>query len=273
MTDHAEAGPNSRNLCDSLLAEMLALHPGVTRDELGRGCAFYQPGNRRFAYVFHSPEAHVHVFVRRAVAFDASSLPEGVGVSFPGVDGDFTGFRRGARPGEGPSEAERGVNRKKGPKTIRFSLKLAAPAAVRGVAKVLSDVAYPLSLKKSKQPKGITRPANSPPEEVLLSPTFSEGTVQRIAVNRYERDPRAREACIAHYGAVCCVCGFDFAAAYGEVMAGFTHVHHLKPLSTVGDGYVVDPVQDLRPVCPNCHAVIHRREPPYSVEEVQQLLR
>jgi 5-methylcytosine-specific restriction protein A len=75
------------------------------------------------------------------------------------------------------------------------------------------------------------------------------------------------------YWTVCCVCGFDFVATYGEVMAGFTHVHHLKPLATIGGGYQLDPVQDLRPVCPNCHAVIHRREPPYTIEEVRQLLR
>jgi len=33
-----------------------------------------------------------------------------------------------------------------------------------------------------------------------------------------------------------------------------------------------DPIRDLRPVCPNCHVVIHRREPPYSIDEVRQLL-
>jgi predicted HNH restriction endonuclease len=97
--------------------------------------------------------------------------------------------------------------------------------------------------------------------------------VQQILVNRYERDPHAREACIARYGTVCYVCGFDFSSRYGEVMAGFIHVHHLLPLASVGVGYQVDPERDLRPVCPNCHAVIHRREPPYSIEEVQQFIR
>jgi hypothetical protein len=111
------------------------------------------------------------------------------------------------------------------------------------------------------------------PDEVPPGTVHIEGSVRRVKVNRYERDPKAREACIAHYGTVCYVCGFDFAAVYGEVMAGFTHVHHLKPPATVGDSYRVNPVQDLRPVSPNCHSVIHRREPPYSIEEVQQLLQ
>jgi 5-methylcytosine-specific restriction enzyme A len=56
-------------------------------------------------------------------------------------------------------------------------------------------------------------------------------------------------------------------------MMGFIHVHHLTPLSSLGTDYEVDPIRDLRPVCPNCHAVLHRREPPYSPEEVQQFLQ
>ena len=34
------------------------------------------------------------------------------------------------------------------------------------------------------------------------------------------------------------------------------------------DGYDVDPINDLMPVCPNCHAMLHRRTPPFSVEEL-----
>jgi 5-methylcytosine-specific restriction endonuclease McrA len=111
------------------------------------------------------------------------------------------------------------------------------------------------------------------PEEVPNGSAYSEGSVQRILINRYERDPRAREDCIRHYGTTCFLCGFDFVAVYGEVMAGFTHVHHLNPLSCVGADYEVDPIEDLRPVCPNCHAVLHRREPPYSLDEVRELLQ
>lgn len=117
------------------------------------------------------------------------------------------------------------------------------------------------------------RPAASPPEEILPGSTFVEGNVTRIVVNRYERDPHAREACITHYGARCFPCGFDFGATYGQVVDGFIHVHHLKALSAIGAQYDVDPIRDLRPVCPNCHAVIHRREPPYSIEEMIALLQ
>ena len=110
------------------------------------------------------------------------------------------------------------------------------------------------------------------PEEIPSGATYVEGSVKRVLVNRYERDPGARETCIRHYGTTCAACGLDFIAAYGEVAAGIIHVHHLIPLSEVGPDYVVDPVADLRPVCPNCHTVIHHRAPPYSVEDVRQFI-
>lgn len=110
-------------------------------------------------------------------------------------------------------------------------------------------------------------------EEVASDSTYSEGGVQQILVNRFERDPKARRDCIAHYGAVCFICFFDFRTFYGTVMEGFIHVHHLRPLSSIGAEYRVDPIQDLRPVCPNCHAVAHRKDPPYHPEEVRELLK
>jgi 5-methylcytosine-specific restriction protein A len=67
-------------------------------------------------------------------------------------------------------------------------------------------------------------------------------------------------------------CSFHFTQSYDDVGEGFIHVYHLKPLSEVASGYKVDPIQYLRIVCPNCHALIHRRDPPYSSEELRELL-
>jgi hypothetical protein len=111
-----------------------------------------------------------------------------------------------------------------------------------------------------------------PPEEVQEGSAYREGSVQRILVNRYERDPQAREDCIKHYGPTCVVCGFNFGAVYGPLAEGFIHVHHVKSLSEIGEEYVVDPVADLRPVCPNCHAVLHLGGECRRIEEVSQLL-
>ncbi len=111
------------------------------------------------------------------------------------------------------------------------------------------------------------------PEEVLNTDTFREGATSQLLVNAYERSPVARQKCIAHYGTSCSICGFDFSEIYGRVGDGLIHVHHLTPLSDIGQEYEVDPIRDLRPVCPNCHAVIHRRNPPYSIREVKDFLR
>ena len=91
-------------------------------------------------------------------------------------------------------------------------------------------------------------------------------------MNAYERSRKAGELCVDHYGYDCSVCGFDFGGAYGEVGEDFIHVHHLMPLSEISGEYRVDPVRDLRPVCPNCHAMIHRRTPPYGIEELREIV-
>ncbi|HEX2822170.1 MAG TPA: hypothetical protein VHO07_18675 [Streptosporangiaceae bacterium] len=110
------------------------------------------------------------------------------------------------------------------------------------------------------------------PEEPPLGQSFPEGTVTQVTVNKYERDPRARQACLNHFGYRCCVCDLDFEERYGELGRGFIHVHHLKELSTVGPDYQVDPLGDLRPVCPNCHAMLHKVSPAMSVEELRRKL-
>ena len=99
-----------------------------------------------------------------------------------------------------------------------------------------------------------------------------EGAKYRITVNAYKRDPRARPLCIDEYGPMCIICGFSFGAVYGSVGEGFIHVHHVRPLSEISGEYEVDPVADFRPVCPNCHAVLHRRTPGFSIEEVRAIL-
>lgn len=111
------------------------------------------------------------------------------------------------------------------------------------------------------------------PEEIFDNENLYEGSKQRVIVNAYERNPQARKACISHYGTRCQICGFDFAQKYGIVGRGLIHVHHLKPLCDIGEEYKVDPIRDLCPVCPNCHTIIHRRNPPYTIEEVREFLR
>lgn len=101
---------------------------------------------------------------------------------------------------------------------------------------------------------------------------YTEGAPNQVTLTRYERNPYARKICIEHYGCTCVVCGFNFQDKYGEVGKDFIHVHHLTKIAEIGKPYRVDPINVLRPVCPNCHAIIHRRKEPYSIEEVKQFI-
>jgi 5-methylcytosine-specific restriction enzyme A len=112
-------------------------------------------------------------------------------------------------------------------------------------------------------------PPHKPPD--FIPPLF-EGTAYQIELTAFERNPEARCRCIEHYGPRCVACEFDFGATYGAVASGFIHVHHLVPLSEIGEAYVVDPIADLNPLCPNCHAVAHLRTPPYTIENIKAFL-
>jgi len=110
------------------------------------------------------------------------------------------------------------------------------------------------------------------PDEVVAPEKVFEGAKQEVVVNRYERSLSARIACIEKWGVSCAVCGFNFEQSYGDIGAGYIHVHHLKPLGEVGGRYKLDPIKDLRPVCPNCHAMLHRQMPALAIEELQRIV-
>ncbi|HEY9355874.1 MAG TPA: HNH endonuclease, partial [Arthrobacter sp.] len=103
--------------------------------------------------------------------------------------------------------------------------------------------------------------------------TYPDAAVARAAVNRYERDPEARRACIAHRGTNCAACGFSFELAYGELGKDFIDVHHVVPASQLGNGYLLDPLTDLVPLCANCHAMAHYGvSSPRSEAELRHLI-
>ena len=101
---------------------------------------------------------------------------------------------------------------------------------------------------------------------------FIEGATRQVLINQYERDSRARSACIRRWGMACFVCGFDFQKAYGDMGRGFIHVHHLTDIASIGVEYEVDPHADLRPVCPNCHAMLHTQRPAIDIDELKSML-
>ena len=106
-----------------------------------------------------------------------------------------------------------------------------------------------------------------------LDKSYIEGRLFPAFTTRHERDPAARRACIEIHGASCAVCGFNFEDVYGEHGRGFIHVHHLTPLADSDGPNPVDPAEDLRPVCPNCHYMLHRNEELLSPEELKSILQ
>lgn len=114
-------------------------------------------------------------------------------------------------------------------------------------------------------------PADEADPVLPVPGTLPQEALIRVGVNRHERNPHARRVCLAHHGTSCAACGFSFEAAYGQEGEGFIHVHHLVPASQLGPGYELDPVGDLVPLCPNCHAMAHRRQIPYTVAELRAL--
>ena len=110
------------------------------------------------------------------------------------------------------------------------------------------------------------------PDELEPGPKYAEGAKRQIRVNAYERNPKARAACLKHHGYDCAVCRFNFESRYGAIGREFIHVHHLKPLALTDGEYKLDAVADLRPVCPNCHAMLHRGSTVLSIEDLRTKL-
>lgn len=103
--------------------------------------------------------------------------------------------------------------------------------------------------------------------------TYPEEALSRVEANRYERNPEARRACLAHHGTACAACGFSFEITYGEIGKDFIHVHHIVPVSQLGADYVLDPVTDLVPLCANCHAMAHHGVSiPRTVAELRRII-
>lgn len=133
--------------------------------------------------------------------------------------------------------------------------------------KLLTDQGFRISHKNNPLDPNLF------PDEIQQEATYIEGAAVQVTVNRYERDRKARQAALDWHGYQCKVCGLDMTKVYGEIAKGFIHVHHLIPLSEIKENYQVDPKTDLIPVCPNCHAMLHRQDPPLTPEALNRQMK
>jgi 5-methylcytosine-specific restriction protein A len=113
------------------------------------------------------------------------------------------------------------------------------------------------------------------PEVLNEDSVFYEGLRKQVLVNKYERSSIARDKCIEYHGDTCKVCETNFYQTYGELGQGFIHVHHLIPLHRVSKEYKIDYKEHLVPVCPNCHAMLHRKldGEEIDVERLKEIVR
>ena len=153
-----------------------------------------------------------------------------------------------------------------GPAGMMAAIKAHFPPEVK-VFEPMGGMFVWCELPKGAMPTSITPDQNFPETNSL---PIEEGGVKKILVNVYERDPRARKICLEKLGTSCRVCSMNFEKTYGERGKGFIHVHHLDPLGTRKKRKKIDPIKDLVPVCPNCHAMLHSTDPPLGIEELKK---
>lgn len=101
---------------------------------------------------------------------------------------------------------------------------------------------------------------------------FKEGAYRFLNGSIRERNAAARKACLDEHGYDCAVCAFNFGTQFGSIGARFIHVHHRQEISRQPHEYVINPGLDLIPLCPNCHAMAHRRVPAFTVEELRSMM-
>lgn len=117
------------------------------------------------------------------------------------------------------------------------------------------------------------------PETLAQLPIGIEGAERQVTRNIKERDPAARRAAETWWrvqaggNLVCQGCDLDFGRRYGPRGEGFMHFHHIEPLAKASGPRQIAGPQALVPLCPNCHAMVHRGEDLLSVEDLQKLVR
>ena len=113
-------------------------------------------------------------------------------------------------------------------------------------------------------------PLEEIPDEELSGE--EEGAYYYKLVKRYERSRINRAACIEIQGTSCRICNFSFGDVFSDLGKGFIHIHHILPVSEMGGSYILNPGTDLIPVCPNCHAMLHRKQPALLPNELKNIL-
>ena len=139
---------------------------------------------------------------------------------------------------------------------------------VRSISEETYQMIARLATLNNEQVAKVTYPLNDT-EQGLES--FLEGSASIRYTTVYERSAKLRKQAILIHGTTCKACGFNFKNFYGEYAGDYIHIHHVRPVS---DGpTIVDPENDLVPLCANCHAITHRRkDKALSISELKAMI-
>lgn len=97
-----------------------------------------------------------------------------------------------------------------------------------------------------------------------------EGEIVDRCISTYKRDAKLRNECLEKKGKICSICKLDPVVKYGKGFENIIEVHHLYPVSI---GIRETTIDDLIPVCPNCHRALHSKPGGlYSPEELKDLM-
>jgi len=239
---HEDACSGSQASCDSVLAEYERKLPGSVRNEGRSWCTIRDAHGDLLAWVQHrkkAPRARVYPYVGRASARFVEKL-EALGV--------HTDTAR-----------------------ARTSWGNVAPVGAYVPDEVTALILVGVHLGVLGE-RGHEERVVGGAVDVDDDAEYREGRRSLLSMNRIERNARLRRACIRKFGTECAVCGMDFERRYGPIGEGFIHVHHLVPVAEQDAERSVK-VDELRPVCPNCHAMLHQSSPPIALEELKRMLR
>lgn len=99
-----------------------------------------------------------------------------------------------------------------------------------------------------------------------------EGASSNSSLTRYERNPVNRLRSIQFHGYACWACEANLANRYPGLGERFIEVHHILPVSAMPEHYLVNPVTEMVPLCPNCHRMVHQENPPVHPAKLREIL-
>ena len=117
------------------------------------------------------------------------------------------------------------------------------------------------------------------PKPLLKEISIIEGKKQFKQTTTYCRSKELRDLAIKKFslnsGKIPCkVCKFNFEDRYEDIGRGFIEIHHLKPVCDLGEieTSFAKAFANLAPLCSNCHRIVHRKNPCFTLEEMSRIL-